>query len=61
MPTKPEVKASENRHRSTITKENSRDELLISPPAYSSQEITGLLKVDSAQGLLNKVTESFYD
>ncbi|MDQ3087042.1 MAG: hypothetical protein M3Q78_00415 [Acidobacteriota bacterium] len=61
MPTKPEVKASENRHRSTITKENSRDEILISPHAYSSQEITGLLKVDSAQGLLNKVTESFYD
>jgi len=57
MPTKPEVKASANRPRSTITKENSRDELLISPHAHSSQEITGLLKVDSAQGLSNQEAE----
>ena len=51
MPTKPEVKASANRHRSTITKENSRDERLISPHAYSAEQITNALKVDFAQGL----------
>ena len=51
MPTKPEVKATENRNWSTITKENSRDERLISPHAYSAEQITNALKVDSTQGL----------
>ena len=57
MPTKPEVKASVNRNQLTVTKEISRDERIISPHAYSAEQITNALKVDSAQGLSNQEAE----
>jgi len=58
MVIKPKEKGPKDLDRPAVTNESSRDNRVLSPHAYSVEQITSLLDVDSSKGLSNEEAET---